>query len=138
MDWRRWVGAKHREDEVVTEAARLIDGTTYDANFGSGRYVRPWTVVGALAHCDLGRLAQLRTLPPSTPTQSWRATLAYLATELATKASTASDLARLQREVLVPLELELLARGNGWMSCPSELIDLFSGELASYQRRSGG
>ena len=137
MRWRRGLARKGTEGQVVGEAARLLAGTTYDANYDNGRYVPPWTVVAALAHCDRRRLGELRDLPPTALAQSWRATLAYLATELAARAGTDAELRRLQHDVLVPLELELLDRGRGWMATPAKLIDLLSGELATYERRGG-
>jgi hypothetical protein len=66
--------------------------------------------LGVLAHADLGRLADLgRNSRLGTVRRAWETQMARLASELAALAATSDRLAALQRDVLVPLELDVLA-----------------------------
>lgn len=120
---------KHRGEAVTAEAERLLSGRTYDEEVARRRFVRAWTVVSALAHCDRDRLLELQSGDPSLRSRRWSAVLAYLATELAIHAPTDADLVRIQREVLVPLELDLLDPVTMWIGSPTQLVDEVSADL---------
>ena len=64
-------------------------------------------LVNALAHADQNDLARLVSVQPS-PNDRWSTTVVELATEIQLRVTNETDLTRLQREVLIPLELQLL------------------------------
>jgi len=66
--------------------------------------------LSVLAHADLGRLADLgRNSRLGAVRKAWGTEMARLAGDLAALAATPERLVALQRDVLVPLELEVLA-----------------------------
>lgn len=66
--------------------------------------------VGVLAHADIGRLEDLgRHCRLGSVRRAWGTEMACLAGDIARGAGTQDALAALQRDVLIPVELELLA-----------------------------
>jgi hypothetical protein len=77
---------------------------------GMGGQVPVVAQLGVLAHADLGRLADLgRNSRLGAVRKAWGTEMAGLAGDLAALAATPERLVALQRDVLVPLELEVLA-----------------------------
>jgi hypothetical protein len=73
--------------------------------------------LGVLAHADLGRLADLgRNSRLGSVRRAWGTEMARLAGDLAGLAATPEGLAALQRDLLVPLELEALAGRAGFLT----------------------
>jgi hypothetical protein len=78
--------------------------------------------LGVLAHADISRLTDLgRYCRRGTVRRAWGTAMARLAGDIAQQASTAEALAAFQRDVLQPLELELLA-GHVTFTGSSDLI----------------
>ena len=97
-------GPAQAEDWLRARADLLIAGM--------GGQVPVVAQLGVLAHADLGRLADLGRNSRLGAVRRARGTeMARLADELAALASTSDRLAALQRDVLVPLELDVLAGG---------------------------
>lgn len=82
---------------------------------GMGGQVPAVVQLGVLAHADLGRLADLgRNSRLGSVRRAWGTEMARLAGDLTVLATTPERLAALQRDLLVPLELEALAgRAHG-------------------------
>ena len=77
---------------------------------GMGGRVPVVVQLGVLAHADLGRLADLgRNSRLGSVRRAWGTEMTRLAGDLAVLAATPERLAVLQRDLLVPLELEALA-----------------------------
>jgi hypothetical protein len=77
---------------------------------GMGARVPVAVQLGVLAHADLDRLADLgRCSRLGSVRRAWGTEMARLAGDLASFAGTPARLAALQRDLLVPLELEGLA-----------------------------
>jgi hypothetical protein len=98
---------------VVTDAEMLLNGEMIDLNARvPPRRARPWVVVNALAHSDRSTLEQLREPRGVTDSRpgGYNATVAFLAAEVLSFAAGDAELLRVQRDVLVPLELRLLGR----------------------------
>ena len=77
---------------------------------GMGGRVPAVVQLGVLAHADLGRLADLgRNSRLGSVRRAWGTEMARLAGDLAVLAATPERLTALQRDLLVPLELEALA-----------------------------
>src|SRR5215471_6951347 len=76
---------------------------------GMGGQVPVVAQLSVLAHADLGRLADLgQNSRLGAVRRAWGTDMARLTGELAVQAATSDRLATLQRDVLVPLELEVL------------------------------
>jgi hypothetical protein len=82
---------------------------------GMGRPVPAATQLGVLAHADLARLRDLgRYCRRGSVRRSWGTEMARLAGDLAGRAGSPDGLRQIQGQVLVPLELEVLASQNPW------------------------
>jgi hypothetical protein len=108
-------------DEVIAEAHRLLSGRTFDAQRGCRR--RGWALIGALAHSDRAELKKLAGAGISSHPASaiWDSVLAYLAGEVLDAAPSDPALVQVQRQVLIPLELQLLGADVRGPSSPREL-----------------
>ena len=95
-------GPAQAEDWLRARADLLIAGM--------GGQVPVVAQLDVLAHADLGRLADLgRNSRLGAVRRAWGTEIARLAGELAALAATSDRLAALQRDLLVPLELQALA-----------------------------
>jgi hypothetical protein len=82
---------------------------------GLGLPVPAATQLGVLAHADLQRLRDLgRYCRRGSVRRSWGTEMARLAGDLAGRAGTPDRLRLIQGQVLIPLELEVLASRNPW------------------------
>jgi hypothetical protein len=85
--------------------------------------------LGVLAHADLDRLADLgRNSWLGSVRRAWGTEMARLAGDLADLAGTPARLAALQRDLLVPLELEALA-GRAGFSTRADAISYLRSRL---------
>lgn len=86
--------------------------------------------LGVLAHADLDRLADLgHNSGLGSVRRAWGTEMARLAGDLAGLAATPERLAALQRDLLVPLELEALA-GRGGFSARADAISYLRSQLS--------
>ena len=78
--------------------------------------------LGVLAHADIGRLTDLgRYSRRGSVRRAWGTAMAGIARDIAQQAGTAEALGAFQRDVLQPLELELLA-GHVTFGATSDLV----------------
>jgi len=98
---------------AIEPAARAEDWLSGQGDLliaGMGGQVPVTVQLGVLAHADLNRLADLgRHSRLGSVRRAWGTEMARLAGDLATLAATPERLAALQRDLLVPLELQALA-----------------------------
>jgi hypothetical protein len=117
---------------VIVEAERLLTGKVCDIDDLGERPNPGWSPINILAHgvhADLLRISDDRvTRRPG----SWAAVLGDLATELLRVTSGPSALVGLQRQVLVPLELQLLANAIPVPTTPAQLRALVLGALEEH------
>jgi hypothetical protein len=110
---RAWLTQHLGAPATAEPAARAEDwlrGRTDLLIAGMGGRVPAVVQLGVLAHADLGRLADLgRNSRLGSVRRAWGTEMARLAGDLAVLAATPGRLAALQRDLLVPLELEALA-----------------------------
>ena len=105
---------------------------------GMGGQVPVVVQVGVLAHADLGRLADLgRNSRRGSVRRAWGTEMARLAGDLAVLAATPERLAALQRDLLVPLELEALA-GRAELCTRAGAISYLRSQLPSQAGRTTG
>lgn len=96
--------------EPAAQAEDWLGGRADMLIAGMGGQVPVVAQLGVLAHADLGRLADLgRNSRLGAVRKAWGTEMARLAGDLAALAATPERLVALQRDVLVPLELEVLA-----------------------------
>lgn len=117
-DQRRPVGRmelRQMAEELSDESAAYLAGT-YAETLGSRcRVVPAWAWTNLLAH---GSAPQLRLQAQALDrgllhARAWLAARAYLAAEIVERVDRGASLTRLQREVLIPLELALVTRAEG-------------------------
>lgn len=121
--WTTWGGS-----DVADEAAAYLDGRLLELlrAEGAGGLVPPWIWLNAVAHGDQERIAWLAS-DRVAGGAGWRRVRAALADELLRVADgDPAEVARLQREVLVPLELSLAERKD---LEPASLLEIATQEL---------
>ncbi len=121
--------AKAARDELAGEAERLLHGEASDAFAGKTGLVPAWVPVNALAHCEPELLQDLAAARHADDPGGWDAMLAYLASEILATSRTIDEVARIQREALVPLELALLSREIQPPHSPAQLAHLIRSSI---------
>jgi len=106
--------------DVVEEATRLLTGRARET-IPPAHGAPAWVAVNLLAHGTESQLRGAAAPRDHMTAAGWTAALAYLSSALLAFAATEGDLTSVQREVLVPLELALLA---GTATAPSTLGQL--------------
>lgn len=97
-------GVATADDVTAFLAGRLVDHYVVTAHS-----IPPWAVLNRLAHADRSELARLLTGRVGVRV-AWAGPERLIAAHLLARAPTPEALGRVQREVLVPLELGLIAR----------------------------
>jgi hypothetical protein len=112
---------------VVGEAIAILEGTSKDSTVAGWR-PRPRVCINVLAHSSWDQLNQLAA-GPARPGGSWESATSFLATEMCAAAATPAGLLDLQREGLIPLELNVLAGRTSPPDTPVELVAAVRAEL---------
>lgn len=131
MWWRRNRRDRHAEERLAFEAAAYLTGDITAV----GRRAPAWVMMSRIAHADLSRMAATAAGRPAADPGSWQAGVAYLASEILSLAADEESLRRLQREALLPLELDLLRGAVAQPVSTSAFIDLVCGALQDYRVR---
>lgn len=121
--------------ELVTETEAFLDGSMEAYLERQGRLVPDWAYVNRLAHCDvdgLARLASTRVMGHGSRVD-WLASMASVA-DLLRRAvgDDSSALRQVQRDRVVPYELELMSRERRQVptsaaTAKAELLGLLGG-----------
>ena len=119
---RRKNGAQRAAPQLASDCERVLDGSFLDAACARGEAVPCWAWLNKLTHCTESELALIARRPlvfeQRGDLHTWARTLSFLAHELQQSAARCKrDVTSLQREALLPLELELMGAAFG----PSEL-----------------
>jgi hypothetical protein len=138
MRWRRTNREpEHRENldlKLVAECEEFLKGRLAEQWAKEDRHVPAWAWINVLAHGSASRLETLRdgelgALRAGEP--SWNQALSFLASAVIGAAQAAGcRIDKLQHDVLVPLELELL---TSTAPSPHELVDVVVGTLNEYR-----
>ena len=91
--------------ETIDEAERLLAGRLLDS---PGHPVAAWTIVGTLGHASSADLRGLEATIGRPHCDLWWGVVAFLAGETLSATRDDETLVRIQRKVLIPLELSLL------------------------------
>jgi hypothetical protein len=121
-------GKRKKNDEnadaprLASECERLLDGSYLDTACAGPSPVPCWVWLNKLTHCPESELVLLARRPLAFEQRpdlhAWARTLSFLAHELVQSAARSGrSVNALQREALLPLELELMGTAFG----PSEL-----------------
>jgi hypothetical protein len=110
--------------ELVREAERMLDGRTIESYIARRERVPAWSLISLLSHSSRVEMMKLAH-PSARPDPSgWSGTMARVARELLDLTWDDSSLLSVQRQSLVPLELELLG-GTVQPPCnPAELYEM--------------
>jgi hypothetical protein len=130
-------GQPSRAKQVVAEAERLLSGRILDVGNLQRQRLPVWSLVNFLAHGTCEVLRQISDVGPTLHPASWVATLGDLAAEVLSLAPTADELMSIQRQVLVPLELQLLAGMVPMPATPAVLAVMVAGALDACQMNPG-
>jgi hypothetical protein len=109
---------------ALREAQAILSGRAVEWFEERNTRIPAWAWVNVLAHATPVRLRQLVAIGHYAHPSSWDCTLGASAAELVTAGCTPVGILRLQREALVPLELDLLAGRTASPSKPSQLTVL--------------
>lgn len=104
--------------DVVRQAVAIVEGR-HTAGSGSVPAGQGW--ISRLAHTGWEELDVLARSEPR-HAATWEGAGLYLAVELRGGAKSAEELVRLQRDQLIPLELEMLAGHLDPPTTPAELV----------------
>lgn len=137
--WRRflqWLDASSSfgRSGLADETAAYLDGHLLESlrAGGAGGRVPGWMWLNGVAHGDPERIAWLASERPPSPALGWRRARARLADELLKRSGgDPKEMARLQNDVLIPLELML---SNEPDLSPGRLVDVVVAELELAQR----
>lgn len=144
VDSRRWRRRLRRQlrragEALSTDAESFLSGRLAERLAGRTGSVPAWTWTNLLAHgteADLRAEAKRATAGPAQGERRWRQARAYLAVEVLKEAGARGSLTCLQKEVLVPLELDLAARAEVIACWPAQWVAAV--ERALRQRHRAG
>jgi hypothetical protein len=118
---------------ILNEASALIEGDYLEYLLASRQPIPGWAWLNPLAHRSVPRVVQMaRTATAGIDPEGWSGALCSLAADVVHIGQTVEGVERLQREALMPFELELLAGQWRWPSSPSELVTMVESVLEQH------
>lgn len=123
---------KVSQDEVVTQAEELLCGSAAAGYRRRLSRVPVWAHVNLLAHGSYEDLARTAARAGHGHPSTWDVAVSGLAQDLVRLDLNGTALRVLQHEVLIPLELELLARHQSEPTTPMQLTALVRGALGQH------
>jgi hypothetical protein len=114
------------EDALAEECEAFLAGRWADCRRSQDRPLPRWAWLNQAAHADVGRLREAAAWPADKTSRRGDDIQAVLARAVLA-ASASGDLVRLQREVLVPLELRLMEA----VMSPRRAVELVTATLFS-------
>lgn len=120
----------------VDDVAAYLAGRLVEYRSGRGRGVPAWAVLNKVAHADVDELAGLADGAGDGREPGWLSAQRSLAADLLAERDP-PDVARIQRQVLVPLELWLIARSETETVSGRWAAELAADVLTACGRRGG-
>lgn len=131
-----------RDSGLADEIEAILAGRLADLYAGAGRPLPSWAALNRLAHASRDELLHVvegermpSYLHPSVRTPEWKVTERFVAGRLLARARTPEDLAAIQREALVPVELALIELAKVERLTPEAAVEAAAEVLDS--RRPG-
>jgi hypothetical protein len=115
-------------DAIATLAGRTFDGCP------AGKATPAWVRVNQLTHASWTDLASLADSQPPWRSTAWDGAIMFLAGEVRINAGSPDGLRGLQRDGLIPLELDLLDGRTQAPKTPTELVTTIQAEIARVRR----
>jgi hypothetical protein len=120
----RWSPIRRRLRQTIDEAERLLSGRLLDSRDVWRSELPAWRIVATLGHASRAELRRLEASLGRRDPDSWRGAVAFLAGETLSVAPDEEGLIRVQRRVLIPLELSLLGGEGPPPTNPLAIIDI--------------
>lgn len=132
-------GGQRSGAEIGAAFEALLEGRYVEYLERRGDRIPAWTWTNLLAHGTEEAIRRVATTRPRPfgVVNVWRRARVYLASEVLDAAELAGSLARVQREVLVPLELDLVAWSPTKWSCAGEWATRVLTALDDHRRLDG-
>ena len=123
------------DGNLVSECEAFLLGTYAEFLEARSQSVPAWAWTNVLAH---GRREDVERIAGGvragwSSTRRWRVARACVAGELLDTVGRGASLGDIQREVLVPLELELAGRRGDWACTPERWLDMARSALHGYR-----
>jgi hypothetical protein len=137
--WKRRRAEQQAEiNKVHEEAAALVRGDYLNFLMQEKRRVPTWAWLNPLAHCPAPRLHALAEMTVNgNPATDWGVVVCLLASDILAAGASPAGVARLQQEVLVPLELDLLGGRQPAPPSPVALMSLVDAALDQHGSLQG-
>lgn len=121
--------------KLAAEAEAWTNGELADLRAGRREEsLAPWLILNRVAHADLPALHRARreasTRPPRLRGRRWASAEQCVVQQVLATAASSDDLARLQRRVLVPLELHLVERSKATTLTLDEVLTTTTAAVA--------
>ena len=121
-------------DDIAAGCAALLGGEHAERLLAEGRIPPPWAWINLLAHGTEEQLAVAAIPTRGRGRGRWFVARTFLCREVLDIAGAVGSLPDLQREVLVPLELELMSAPPGDIRHSGTLVQIVSDALERYHR----
>jgi hypothetical protein len=121
---RHYLRRRRESRLVVDEAEELLHGQAAEGYRRCGGRVPAWTLVNLLAHSSFDQFSLITTRGARARHGSWEEALGGLARELIRLELSGTEIRSLQRDVLVPLEVDLLGGRRAAPATPDQLTSL--------------
>lgn len=118
---------------VLNEASAMVEGDYLEFLLAARQPIPGWAWLNPLAHRSVPRVVQMaRTAAAGLDPEGWSGALSSLAAEMVRMGGTVEGVERIQRDALVPFELELLAGRWRWPTSPGELTSMVESVLEQH------
>ncbi len=122
------------------EVEAFLTGRFVDHLAARHEPVPVWAVLNRLAHADSRELRSLVegfasdwVIHPSLAPPRWLASERFIAGQLLAQAATPEELVRIQRRVLIPLELQLIERAKQGNLTPEQVLEAGAEALDTFR-----
>jgi hypothetical protein len=116
----------------------MLAGDALNLYKESGRRMAPaWAYLNQLAHSNVEDLVRLARRCHDDRSSVWDETVSYLAAELLGFDGRPEAIVNIQREVLIPIELDVLAGRKDSLGAPPEFVSVVLRALQQHRTRPG-
>jgi len=117
---------------LADEVAAFLAGRVVDRYAAQGRLAPTWAALNRLAHGDREELLDVAAGAVRSSTQRWATTERFVAARILAQATTQARLEALQSQVLIPLELQFIARDDADHATADQVLQAAVQALDTY------